>query len=139
MLPITAYTDRYSVAPGETIAFKVSSAASEDYNGKLEAPRVLAAALDPAAAFLAAGEAPGSGEAVVAAWDFSREMSSTRIIDTGSHAMHGETVNLPGRAMTGPCWTGEEMCWRHAPEHPASPAPRGASRASTTRSSATSA
>jgi hypothetical protein len=31
MLPITAYADRYSVAPGQTIAFKVSSAAADDY------------------------------------------------------------------------------------------------------------
>ena len=89
----------------------------DHYNGKLEAPRVLAAALDADAAFRAAGEAPGSGEAVVAAWDFSREMSSKRIIDAGPHAMHGETVNLPTRAMKGSRWTGEEMCWRHAPEH----------------------
>ena len=98
-------------------AARASSPPCDHYNGKLEAPRVLAAALDPDAAFRAAGEAPGSGDAVVAAWDFSREMSSARIIDTGPHAMHGETVNLPGRAMTGSRWTGEEMCWRHAPEH----------------------
>ena len=26
MLPLTGYADRFSVAPGETIAFKVSSA-----------------------------------------------------------------------------------------------------------------
>ena len=35
MLPITAYADRYSVAPGQTIAFKVSSAAAEDYEARL--------------------------------------------------------------------------------------------------------
>ena len=35
----------------------------------------------------------------------------------GPHAMHGETRNLPARAMKGSRWTGEEMCWRHAPEH----------------------
>ena len=35
MLPITAYADRYSAAPGETVAFKVSSAASEDYEARL--------------------------------------------------------------------------------------------------------
>ena len=100
-------------------AARAGSLPCDPYNGKLEAPRVLSAALDPDAGFRAAGEAPGSGSgaAVVAAWDFSREMSSARIIDTGPHAMHGETVNLPGRAMTGSRWTGEEMCWRHAPEH----------------------
>ena len=35
MLSITAYADRYSVAPGQTIAFKVSSAASGDYEARL--------------------------------------------------------------------------------------------------------
>ena len=100
-------------------AARAGSPPCDHYNGKLEAPQVRAAALDPDAAFRAAGEtpAPGSGAAAVAAWDFSREMSSTRIIDTGPHAMHGETVNLPARAMKGSRWTGEEMCWRHAPEH----------------------
>ncbi|MCY4442931.1 MAG: N,N-dimethylformamidase large subunit, partial [Deltaproteobacteria bacterium] len=98
-------------------AARTGSPPCDHYNGKLEAPRVLAAALDPDAAFGAAGEAPGSGDEIVAAWDFSREMSSARIIDTGPNAMHGETVNLPARAMKGSRWTGEELCWRHAPEH----------------------
>jgi hypothetical protein len=31
--------------------------------------------------------------------------------------LHGELVNLPARGMKGARWTGEEMCWRHAPEH----------------------
>ena len=88
----------------------------DHYNGKLEAPRIFARTMDPEAAFRAAAGAH-DGEGLVAAWDFSREMSSPRIVDTGAHAMHGETHNLPARAMKGSCWTGEEMCWRHAPEH----------------------
>ncbi len=110
-------------------AARAGSTPCDHYNGKLEAPKVLAEALGPDTAFRAAGEASGSGEGVgpddasglgeevVGAWDFSREMSSARIIDAGPHAMHGETVNLPTRAMKGSRWTGEEMCWRHAPEH----------------------
>ena len=35
MLPLTGYADRFSVAPGETIAFKVSSAASTPYQVRL--------------------------------------------------------------------------------------------------------
>ena len=89
---------------------------SDHYNGKLEAPRILAVAMDPEAAFRAA-DAGADGEALVASWDFSREIPSRRIIDTGPHGMHGETLNLPARAMKGSRWTGEEMCWRHAPEH----------------------
>ena len=97
-------------------AARAGSPPGDRYNGKLEAPRIVAAALDPETAFRAAGDDPaGVGERLVAAWDFSREMSSARIVDTGPHAMHGETVNLPTRAMKGSGWTGEEMCWRHAP------------------------
>ena len=35
MLPITGYPDRWSVAPGEAIAFKVSSAAGAPYEARL--------------------------------------------------------------------------------------------------------
>src|SRR5262245_6352496 len=35
MLPLTGYADRFSVAPGETIAFKVSSTASTPYRAQL--------------------------------------------------------------------------------------------------------
>src|SRR5262245_31426664 len=35
MLPLTGYADRFSVAPGQTIAFKVSSAASTPYQARL--------------------------------------------------------------------------------------------------------
>ncbi len=97
-------------------AARAGSPPGDHYNGKLEAPQIMAVALDPDAAFRAAGEDPaGSGGDLLAAWDFSREMSSVRILDTGPHAMHGETVNLPARAMKGSRWSGEEMCWRHAP------------------------
>ena len=96
-------------------AARAGGTPGDHYNGKLEAPRVIAAALDPDAAFRAAERLPA--ERIVAAWDFSREIPTTRLVDTGPHAMHGETVNLPARAMKGARWTGEEMCWRHAPEH----------------------
>ena len=35
MVPLTGYADRFSVAPGETIAFKVSSTASAPYQARL--------------------------------------------------------------------------------------------------------
>src|SRR5262245_13471503 len=34
MLPLTGYADRFSVAPGETIAFKVSSTAATPYQAR---------------------------------------------------------------------------------------------------------
>ena len=90
----------------------------DHYNGKLEGPRVLAAALDPDTAFQTAGEAPDAGDASGRRVGTSPERCRRRVSSTpGPHAMHGETVNLPTRAMKGSRWTGEEMCWRHAPEH----------------------
>ena len=92
---------------------------AEHYNGKLEAPRIFEVAMDSDAAVQAADAAgaAAAGEGLVAAWDFSRETATPRVVDTGPHAMHGETLNLPARAMKGSSWTGEELCWRHAPEH----------------------
>lgn len=74
------------------------------FNGKLEAPAIHAGVDDAA-------------DGILAAWDFARAMSTTRIEDTGPQGLHGTLVNLPARAMTGSSWTGEEMSWKHAPEH----------------------
>ena len=51
----------------------------------------------------------------LAHWDFSRDISSTRIEDIGPGQFHGTLINLPTRAMTGSNWDAGEMCWRHAP------------------------
>ena len=60
---------------------------------------------------------PAAQADVIAAWDFWRGVTSQRIVDAGPNVLHGELVNLPARGMKGARWTGEEMCWRHAPEH----------------------
>lgn len=85
-----------------------------NFNGKIEARALLDRPGDE--------EAPRSWSAaaradVIAAWDFSRDVTSQRIADAGPNVLHGELVNLPARGMKGARWTGEEMCWRHAPEH----------------------
>ncbi len=85
------------------------------FNGKLEAPRLYARALSlDEIANLAAGR---TVDGAVAAWDFAREVSGSRIVDTGPGGHHGRLVNTPARAMTGADWTGREMCFRHAPAH----------------------
>ena len=88
------------------------------FNGRIERPvvarRVLAA---HEIETLRYGPVPASLAPVVcAAWDFSREMSSDRIVDLSPNRLHGELVNLPIRAVRGSAWTGEEMNFRHAPE-----------------------
>jgi N,N-dimethylformamidase len=86
------------------------------FNGKIEQPMIFARAFAPADIEAAArGGASEATKHLVARWDFSQDMSSLRVIDTGPHALHGSLVNLPARAMTGSTWTGREMCFRHAP------------------------
>ena len=51
------------------------------------------------------------------AWDFAREIPSETLVDTAPNRLHGRTVNLPARAMTGHNWSGAVMDWTKAPEH----------------------
>ncbi len=80
--------------------------AERHYDGKLEAPTVVAGGLD------AGGDPAGR---VLAAWDLARGTDGVRILDAGPDGHHGEVVNLPTRGVTGSRWSGGEMCWRHAP------------------------
>ena len=48
------------------------------------------------------------------AWDFSHDINSVKIHDSGPGQHHGVLVNFPLRAVTGSNWSGREMCWRHA-------------------------
>lgn len=83
----------------------------EHFNGKIEAPAIYTEPLEN-------GEtASPSADNCIARWDFSKGISGLRIEDTGPNGLHGEIVNLPARGMTGSTWRGQEMCWRHAPEH----------------------
>jgi len=85
------------------IGARDSSAPADHYTGKIEAPAILA------------GFGTEHGENVLAAWDFSRDIGSQRMLDTGPYSLHGRLVNLPTRAVVGSAWTGAEHCWRHAP------------------------
>lgn len=88
--------------------------ATSPFNGRIEAPMLFARALSLTEIRAAAtGVGP---DAVIASWDFSQDIGSDRVIDTGPHGLHGRLVNRPTRAVTGSKWTGREMCWRHAPD-----------------------
>ena len=89
------------------------------FNGKIEAPAVFGRVLE--ATEITTAAAGDENEGLVARWDFSKEISSSRIIDIGLNGLDGEIVNLPARAMTGSSWCGQEMCWRHAPEREVDP------------------
>ena len=93
-----------AAAPGG--ASGTDAPAARHFEGKLEAPMLVAGTLDAAGA---------PGGAVLAAWDLGRGIDGIRVEDTGPGGHHGVLVNLPTRGVTGSRWTGNEMCWRHAP------------------------
>ena len=103
-----------------TIAAHASDATGEaetagHYDGKIEAPRLAGAALEREALKRLRGEPLAEGS-LIAAWDFGREIPTTRAFDIGPNALHGRTENLPARGMKGSNWSAAELCWRHAPD-----------------------
>ncbi|MDP2291417.1 MAG: hypothetical protein Q8M22_09510 [Actinomycetota bacterium] len=65
------------------------------FNGKLESPRL----------------ARSAGGAAVASWDFSLDIPSAHIRDTGDLGLHGVLVNMPTRGTRGAGWTGDHLTW----------------------------
>jgi len=85
------------------------------FNGKIEVPTLLSdATLRDIAAIRPLPDRAAAS--VVAAWDFSRDVGSTRAVDVGPRHLHGELVHLPARAMTGSNWSGAEHDWRQCPQ-----------------------
>lgn len=95
------------------VAAFAGSPAQNHFNGKIERPLVLDAALH-GDEFSAIG---GGHEAALLAWDFSREIPTPRVTDAGPNQVHGTLHNLPTRAMTGALWDGSCQSWRDKPEH----------------------
>lgn len=90
------------------------------FNGKIDSPRVYSTALSLDDA-ISAIENPKSLTDLVAAWDFENEISSTgiaaprRISDSSGNDLHGTTVNMPTRGVTGYNWEAREQNFIHAP------------------------
>ncbi len=90
------------------------------YNGKLDRPRVHAAALGREQMGLQI-ERP-HGPALVAAWNFQEEITrhgireTRRITDVWANRLHGRAVNVPTRAVTGYNWEAREQNFIHAPD-----------------------
>jgi len=87
------------------------------YNGKLDAVRIASTALDKGQIRVLSGNTVPSGlkKQVKGFWDFSRDIGSTRVSDISGNNLHGHTVNLPMRAVTGVRWSGDKWDWRDAP------------------------
>ncbi|HEX3346652.1 MAG TPA: N,N-dimethylformamidase beta subunit family domain-containing protein [Acetobacteraceae bacterium] len=88
------------------------------FNGKIDRPRLAAAALDDTQmALLAEAAIPSSlAAAIVGFWDFARDIPTAAIRDLSPNRLDGATVNLPARAVTGHNWDASEMNWRRAPD-----------------------
>jgi N,N-dimethylformamidase len=95
------------------IGGRLAPEAREHLNGKIEDPFVLATAVAAPETLVFDPLLPPAG--LVAGWDFSRGIDGLDVVDVGPHRLGGRLVNLPTRAVTGARWTGQEMCWRHAP------------------------
>ena len=82
------------------------------FNGKLARPRLYRRALS--------SDEIGAGEpvadALVGAWDFADGIGTETITDRSPSRLHGETVNLPTRAVTGPGWSGATLDWTERPQ-----------------------
>ncbi len=89
------------------------------YNGKIDAPQVAGRALTAQERqdVVELATPRVFNDKVVAQWDFSRDVASTRVEDRSPHGRHGELINLPTRAMKGHNWDGSEYNWVHKPEH----------------------
>lgn len=70
------------------------------FTGKLEQPRLLEA----------------GSERAIATWDFSRELTSSSILDVGTLSLHGTLTNMPTRGVRGSRWTGDHLTWMADPE-----------------------
>lgn len=84
------------------------------YNGKVDSPRLYNRALT-----LAQLQAMPQGTIAddpVAAWDFSKEIGTDKVIDVSPRNLHGVAINMPTRAVTGYRWSYDDMDFKHAPD-----------------------
>ncbi|MEO1192643.1 MAG: N,N-dimethylformamidase beta subunit family domain-containing protein [Pseudomonadota bacterium] len=88
------------------------------FNGKLDSPAVSSKVLDRLGLqqILDGRIEEADLPALVARWDFSKDITTEVVRDVSGNHLHGETVNMPVRAMKGYNWTGREMNWNHLPE-----------------------
>jgi N,N-dimethylformamidase len=112
-LVIAGYVERQTDEPAGVVV-------AGHYNGKLDRPRVHAAALSREQIAMQI-ENP-HGPSLVGAWNFQEEITSqgirqTRhITDVSANRLHGRTVNVPTRAVTGYNWQAKEQNFIHAPD-----------------------
>src|SRR5262249_6648830 len=92
------------------------------FNGKIEAPRLLATAVAPDSQSSATlSRLWGSSISaladldLIAAWDFARDIPTTIARDIGPNRLDGRCINLPTRGVTGHNWSAQSSSWRERP------------------------
>ena len=90
----------------------------QHYNGKIDRPRIIAAALSDAELdhLEQLPSLDGSGLDLIAAWDFARGSETATVVDAGGRGFNGVAINAPTRAMTGFNWRGDETRLADAPD-----------------------
>jgi N,N-dimethylformamidase len=105
-IPVTATTTAPVTLPAGGPIQIAARTPDLRFTGKIENPEIRAGFTDTW---------PATGP-ILASWDFAQHIGGMQVIDTGPQGCHGTLVNLPTRAVVGAGWTGNEHCWRHAPE-----------------------
>lgn len=114
VMTLAAAPDLDAGARRLSLASASDKAPIDTFNGRLENPVLVSRAQSGVDG---AGDLRGAGDAAcIGDWDFALEMHSQQIIDTGHLGHHGELINTPTRAVCGSRWTGQEQCFRHAPD-----------------------
>jgi N,N-dimethylformamidase len=95
------------------------AAAVHHFNGKIDRPRLYRGALSAAEihSLVEALVPPVDDPALMAAWDFSREISTDRIVDLSANRGDGKLHHCPMRAATGANWDGRSQSWTEIPAH----------------------
>ncbi|MGI4954813.1 MAG: N,N-dimethylformamidase beta subunit family domain-containing protein [Janthinobacterium lividum] len=89
----------------------------DHFDGKIDRPRLAAAALSPdALRTLCETHDPAAADtSLIAAWDFARDIPSDQVRDRGANRLDGTLRQLPARGMTGAHWDGGTQHWPAAP------------------------
>jgi N,N-dimethylformamidase len=89
------------------------------FYGRIELPWIANGALAAQAAeeLSRHPEAMFADPRVEAAWDFSLDISSDRMIDVCANGLHGNFFNHPTRAVRGVRWDGSVQDWTRDPSH----------------------
>ncbi|MDA1188942.1 MAG: LamG domain-containing protein [Chloroflexi bacterium] len=90
----------------------------DHFNGRIDRPRIFSRALSAGEveALSRGADALAYRDVLVAAWDFSLDITTDQITDAGPNWLHGWVVNMPARAIPGYNHTGQDPDWKQVPQ-----------------------